>query len=126
MNLFVGKNSFCYTESVVLSFKTAGWQDSVFVTPVLEGKYNIAICAIKAICVFVTPVLEGKYNINVSFPVIAAVFVTPVLEGKYNFKVHVDFSKRFSSPPFWRVRMTLYKAAFLFGKAAFVYVSGFW
>ena len=38
MNLFVGKNSFCYTESVVLSFKTAGWQDSVFVTPVLEGK----------------------------------------------------------------------------------------
>lgn len=40
MNLFVGKNSFCYTESVVLPFKTAGWQDSVFVTLVLEGKHN--------------------------------------------------------------------------------------
>lgn len=59
MNLFVGKNSFCYTESVVLPFKTTGWQDSVFVTLVLEGKHNVdsRSCILRP--VFVTLVLEG-------------------------------------------------------------------
>lgn len=59
MNLFVGKNSFCYTESVVLPFKTAGWQDSVFVTLVLEGKHNNGNVKFIWNRVFVTLVLEG-------------------------------------------------------------------
>ena len=84
MNLFVGKNSFCYTESVVLPFKTTGWQDSVFVTLVLEGKHNEELILNYPSTVFVTLVLEGKHNNGRCGFSSDCVFVTLVLEGKHN------------------------------------------
>ena len=95
MNLFVGKNSFCYTGCVVLPFKTAGWRDSVFVTPVLEGKYNGTDMTGKKLSVFVTPVVEGKYNFPMPWVRQYSVFVTPVLEGKYNLKTAPETAASF-------------------------------
>ena len=94
MNLFVGKNSFCYTESVVLPFKTAGWQDSVFVTLVLEGKHNLSLCIVPFVPVFVTLVLEGKHNSLSNGNTKYTVFVTLVLEGKHNLVTARPFSPK--------------------------------